>query len=186
MMRKNIEKHISKILQVFRCWLPFPWHFRPVANLFRDLFFGTSGGYPLGSILASPGHPWSDSVDLLEDFSCKLAPNFREVKATNGTNHTLKTQQVRIQTNTPNQSNLYIYLIIYLFFRLSLPMKGRIKMPRSTELTDDEDHLDQISSQYVRVPLRILASTTLSASLGSPPLGRLIRYLTDIIIEVRT
>ena len=41
---------LPKIRQAFRFWFPF-WSnlhgFRPVARLFRDLFFGTSGEYPL-------------------------------------------------------------------------------------------------------------------------------------------
>ena len=45
--------------------------------LFGEQFFGTSWGYPLGPILASPGHHWSDFVDLLEDVRSKVDAKIR-------------------------------------------------------------------------------------------------------------
>ena len=67
----------------------------------RDLFFGTSGGYPLGPILASLGHPWSDFVDFLQDFKSKIGPKFKDSRATNNTNHTSKKTGKDSRTTLP-------------------------------------------------------------------------------------
>ena len=58
MMLTNIET-LRQIRQIFRFWLPC-WSqllgWLPLWRVFCcDLFFGTSGGYPLGPILASLG-----------------------------------------------------------------------------------------------------------------------------------
>ena len=56
-MRKKMK--IQQILRMFRCWLPLWTHLLepfPRWRVFvRDLFFGTSEGYPLGQIWASLG-----------------------------------------------------------------------------------------------------------------------------------
>ena len=60
MIRKSIESN-TKILQMFRFGLQFWIHLleelRHQRFFIRDLFIGTSGGYPLGLILASSGAP---------------------------------------------------------------------------------------------------------------------------------
>ena len=61
---KTIEKPFRKIINTKKIanlaiWGPIlepvAWFVPAVARFFFDLFFGTSGGYPLGPILASPG-----------------------------------------------------------------------------------------------------------------------------------
>ena len=78
-MRINIEKYYPQYTKLSNCGPHFGsiCTARPIALLFRDLFWGTSAG-----------HPWSDIVDWLEDSSCTFDPNFKDSEATNGTNHT--------------------------------------------------------------------------------------------------
>ena len=60
------------------------------ARFVRDLFLGTSGGYPLGPFLASSGAPLVRFLVLLEDVGSKFASKFKDSRATNCTNHTLE------------------------------------------------------------------------------------------------
>ena len=108
---KKITQTVPKFQTLVSILEPFAWHFRLVAHLFRDLFFGTYGGYPLESILAFPGARslgpilstfWKISV-------AHFAPKFKDSRATNGTNHTFRQKQVRIQTNTADQSSICTY-----------------------------------------------------------------------------
>ena len=93
MMRKNIETYYPKYSKMSDLGSKFG------ASCLTDsrasVFFATRfseplGGYPLGPIWPPLGHPWSDFVDLLEDFSSNFAPIFKDSRAMNGTNHTFK------------------------------------------------------------------------------------------------
>ena len=104
---KNDATHDPKIVHhFFNCGLPFWNHLfegggRVFLRLVSKLVFETSGGYPLGPIVASLGHPWSDVVDVLEDFRSNLALNFKDSRATNCTNHTFNKSSKEIATFLP-------------------------------------------------------------------------------------
>ena len=69
---EKTSKNLTQNAPQFQILAPilkrFAWDVPGVACFFRDLFFRTSWGYPVGPNLASPGAPWSDFVDLFEDF----------------------------------------------------------------------------------------------------------------------
>ena len=73
---------------------------RPV---FRNLW-----GVPLGPIWPPLRHPWSDCVTFLKYVGSKFAPNFKESRATNATNHTCNKNKQgltkSIPINNPNES----------------------------------------------------------------------------------
>ena len=54
---KNIIQNTPTIQILVTILEPIAWLFRLVARFVCDLLFGTSGGYPLGPILASHGAP---------------------------------------------------------------------------------------------------------------------------------
>ena len=89
---------------------------------------------PLDRFWPPLGHPWSDFVDFLKDFGSRIAPNFKDSRATIVTNHTFK-KQAKIQkqfTNNPSNHIICIYL-----FRFTKPRKSeaqRLKKIGSAEL----------------------------------------------------
>ena len=109
---ERISKNIFQIQQTFRLWLPF-WSqlrdgFPPWRISFATCFLEPLGGTPLDRCWPPLGHPGSDFVTFLEDSNSKFISIFEDSRATNGTNHT-STKQVRIQTNTENQSKQLMF-----------------------------------------------------------------------------
>ena len=64
-MRENNEKHYTNYVKFsyFNSHFAICLTLSSGSALFCDLFIGNSGGYPLGSILASSKHPWSDFLE---------------------------------------------------------------------------------------------------------------------------
>ena len=79
---------------MLKCWLPFWSHLLVSFVPWRvfDLGFEPSGGYPLGPILVCPEAHLVRFGRLFGRFQYKVAPNFKDSKATNGTNNTFKKQ----------------------------------------------------------------------------------------------
>ena len=110
MMWKNIETHhpqYAKLSNVssdlgascIRLLRGSAFFSRPV---FRNLW-----GYPLGTPLdrCEPlGHTWPDFVTFLEDLGSKLAPQFKDSRATNVTNHNFKKTSTISNFFADNQS----------------------------------------------------------------------------------
>ena len=93
----DTEKHgktLPKIQQTIRYWLTCWRHLLDELGhqhvLFVTCFWKPLGGTPLHRCWSPLGHPWSDVVDVLKDFSSKNAPIFKVSRATNCTNHTFK------------------------------------------------------------------------------------------------
>ena len=85
MMWKKL-KVITQSRTLFQIWAPslepVAWHFHSVARIcLRPVFRNLWGRYPLGPILAYPGRPWSDVLDLLEELEAKNAPNVKDSRA---------------------------------------------------------------------------------------------------------
>ena len=76
----------------------FAWLFRPVVRCFsRPVFWNLWGGTPLDRCWSPLGH--SDFVDCLEDCSCNFAKQFKDFKASNGTNHTFNKKTSKESNN---------------------------------------------------------------------------------------
>ena len=103
----NITEH-TPTLQILAFILkPVAWNFPGVPRYFCDMFFWTSEGHPLDRCWPPLGHPWWDFV--LEDFKKQIAPNVKESRATNGTNHTFKKQAMIQNNDTDNHSKQIIF-----------------------------------------------------------------------------
>ena len=91
-IQKYYEKHreiLPKYTKVFSILVP-------ILEPFAWLFLGTSGGYALGSILTSPGAPFGPILPTFwKTLIEKIAPNFKDSRPTNGTNHTFKTNRYK-------------------------------------------------------------------------------------------
>ena len=94
MIRKSIETYHSKYAQTFRCWLPSGSQLLELLRLWSafvsDMFFDPLGGTPLDRCWHPLRHFWSEFLDLLEEFRSEFAPNVKDSRAINGTNHTFK------------------------------------------------------------------------------------------------
>ena len=83
--------------------------------LFRNLW-----GVPPWIAFGIPWAPWSNVVDLLEDFRSKFAPKFKAYRAAICTNHTFKKKKQGFTNNFTN--NQFKRIIVY-FCCLSQPRK---------------------------------------------------------------
>ena len=118
-LSKNIAKmmwtHIENIIKntpTFQIWalilIPFACLFRLVAHFCSRPVFRSSGVYPLGPILASPGASLVRFCRFFWKFGNEFALNFEDSRPTNGTNYTFK-QINRISKQIDNQSEQIIY-----------------------------------------------------------------------------
>ena len=103
MIRKNIE-NISHNTPNFQIWAPnmepVAWLIRGPARFFHDLLFGTSGGYPLGPILAFTGAPLVRFCRLFGRLQLKVCSNFQRLQSN-------KWYQQQLQKKGKDSKQLY-------------------------------------------------------------------------------
>ena len=98
--RKTLNNNDPKYTKLSYCGSHFGICFLRVSDscafclwpVFRNLW----GGTPLDRFWHQLEPPWSNLVDFMEEFRSKLAPNFRDSRITNCTNHTLTTKTTRV------------------------------------------------------------------------------------------
>ena len=121
---ENHQKHdADKHRQIlFKIRQPVAWLFRQVARFCCNLFFGTSGGYPLGPILASSAARLVGLSWPFGRFQELICSEFQRFQGNKWHQPHLQQKQARIQKtkHTGNQSKQ----IIFYFFGLTKPRKS--------------------------------------------------------------
>ena len=160
-----MQKHINKYYPRYATFSDYGSHFEQICvivsrcgaffarPLVRNLWKGT----PLDRFWYPLGHPWSDFIDLLEDFRSKSAPNFKDSRATNGTNHTLKKTSKDKQINfTDRQSKQ----IIFYFYCLTPPRKSEAPSLKQIRVGGTPEGIKIVAQLNPSIPKNVAPNST--------------------------